>query len=793
MDMKSILTLLTLFLISLQAFADEQIVAKVKIPIPQGGLHETAIKHNLDIERGGPDFVFGYLTESEQSILRTEGISFDVVFGDYRQETAWVMSLFDFGEYHTHEEVVFFLDSVTTANPNICRLDTLGYSFEDRIIMGIRISDNPGVEEDEPEVRIMGAHHGDEKISVELPLYMIDLLTTGYGDDDLVTRLVNSTEIFIIPMVNPDGVTHNSRRNSRNQDINRDYLCPEGDYCPAGANNQNSFSEQETQAVRLDALANRYTLSLTMHAGATNINAVWNYDDGLHHSGQYHPTPDDDLVMFLSYGYAERNYTPGFYVTNGCDWYSTHGDANDFSYGWLSDIDWTIEISQVKTPPENQIEDFWIENVDAMLYIIDMADIGIRGVVTDSVTGEPLDATVRIVEGGFPFYTDPSVGDYHRPLLPGAYNIRVESPGYISAEIGPIDVYEGPAQRYDFQLAPAEMSILNIAVNDSAGGLPLEANISIRSAEVDTLFFFDGHPMTVTLDSDIYDITVFSPGYQPVFDHALLTGTVEKSYSLPAYSVELFSDDFEGDLDGWLFGGTNNFWGIADTGFYSQQSLEDSPGYYSSNSYNYARIDRIFDLTPCESAGIYFVEKHYFQPYYDFIFTQISTDGGSSWATLPDTLTGFSGAGWYDHFIPLDEYCGAGFDNVAFRYYLNSNSQITYDGVYIDCFYFGAVSSSSGIDNPVQLPEEIVLGQNYPNPFNASTSIIVSGNERAEYMDLEIYDILGRLIRTLEPISEKGNLYIWHGLDNSDNPVSSGIYFYRLSNDKETHRMTLLK
>ena len=81
--------------------------------------------------------------------------------------------------------------------------------------------------------------------------------------------------------------------------------------------------------------------------------------------------------MELSNGYFVRNSTPGFYITNGCDWYSTHGDANDYSYGYLSDIDWTIELSNTKTPPQSQIESYWLANKDAILYIIQNADMGI--------------------------------------------------------------------------------------------------------------------------------------------------------------------------------------------------------------------------------------------------------------------------------------------------------------------------------------------------------------------------------------------------------------------------------
>lgn len=783
--------ILTVLLSAPQLFADEPARAKLKIPIPQKDLQKIAYNYDLDIERGRADYLYGYVTDLERSKLDSAQIDYEVLFEDYRDETAWVHSLFDFGVYHTYEETAFYLDSVATANPEICHLDTLGSSIQGRLIMGIRIGDNPGVEEDEPEVRIMGAHHGDEKISVELPLYMIDYLARNYGVDTLVTRLVNEREILVIPMVNPDGVTNNFRYNARNQDLNRDYLCPEGDDCPANANYQRSFSEPETQAIREDALLNRYVLSLSLHSGATNINAVWNYDDGLHRNGEYHPTPDDNLIMDLSYEYADRNRTPGFYVTNGCDWYSTHGDANDFSYGYLSDIDWTIEISQVKTPPQDEIESFWLANREAMLFIIDAADFGVRGIVIDSVTGESLEATVRIEENGYPFSTDLLIGDFHRPLLPGAYLIRIESPGYISKEIGPVDVTEGPAQTYDIQLVPAEMASLIISAVDSSDGHYLSPFINVRSGHLDTVVFADAEPITLILQEDVYDIEILVPGYLPAFDHRFVAGNDYREYALKRFDSEMFIDDFEDGLSGWALGGMYDQWDLAERGYESDHSLEDSPGEYHANGRSWARVEQSFDLSSLANAGVYFLEEHYLQPYYDFLFVEISIDGGSNWLVLADTLTGFSTSAWRPHYLSLDDYCGEGFENVQFRFRFFSGPYMNYDGVYIDDFYFGGLSYPTDVGDMVELPAELELNQNYPNPFNSTTIITLKGNP-AVYPSVEIYDILGRMVRRLKNVNDRG-MYIWDGRDERGGPVSSGLYFYRISGRSTIRSMILLK
>jgi len=791
--MKKLMLLFVVVVFSAQAFADEPVRAKLKIPVPQSGLQEVINEYKLDIERGGPDYIFGYLTDSEQSILRGSGIQFEILYKDYREESAWIMSLFDFGEYHSHDEVMFFLDSVATANSEICRLDTLGESVNGRAIVGIRISDNPNQEENEPEVRIMGAHHGDERISVELPLYLIDYITTLYGNDMFITPLVNSTEIFIIPMVNPDGVSTVRRYNSHGIDINRNYLCPEGDDCPQGADSQHAFSEPETQAIRDDALANRYVLSLSLHSGATNINTVWNYDDGLHLNGNYHETPDDALIMSLSEHYASLNTTSGFYVTNGCDWYSTHGDANDFSYGWLSDIDWTIELSVPKTPPQNQIENYWLDNRDAMLYIIASAGIGIYGTVTDSTTSEPLDATVRILEGGKPVYTDPIIGDYHRPLLPGDYHLRVEAPGYISKEFGPFSVGNEPAHRYDFTLNRAQMVALDLAVVDTFSQQPLDAIVEIRSGQYDTLIAYSGSPISLELNADIYDINVSNSSFLPKSRHLLLAGFSNQEFTLVPFWTEVLADDFENGSGNWIFGGTQNHWGIASSGHNSDHSLQDSPGNYSSNTYSYAKTAGSFELSGYERAGIHFWERHELQPAYDYLFTEISTNGGTQWQILPDTLTGYADSRWRKHYVSLDDFCGQGFDNIVFRFRFFSGPSVNYDGVYIDDLYFGGYSSVTGIADNNPLPEKISLAQNYPNPFNSSTVISMSGIDLDNPPAVEIFDLLGRRVKILTPEECMNGQYLWSGIDNSGKPVSSGIYFYKISGQSQIRSMTLLK
>ena len=87
---------------------------------------------------------------------------------------------------------------------------------------------------------------------------------------------------------------------------------------------------------------------------------------------------------------------------------------------------------------------------------------------------------------------------------------------------------------------------------------------------------------------------------------------------------------------------------------------------------------------------------------------------------------------------------------------------------------------------------------NYPNPFNPTTTISFSTTESIENTELTIYNVKGQKIRTLYPFPNRGlgtKSVIWDGTDENNQPVSSGIYFYRLSigNGSSIKKMILMK
>jgi carboxypeptidase T len=92
--------------------------------------------------------------------------------------------------------------------PEIAKKFVIGKSYEGREITGIKISDNVKEDEEEPSALFMGAHHSREWISIEVPIAIAQYLLENYNSDSKIRELVDNNEIFIIPIVNPDGVEY---------------------------------------------------------------------------------------------------------------------------------------------------------------------------------------------------------------------------------------------------------------------------------------------------------------------------------------------------------------------------------------------------------------------------------------------------------------------------------------------------------------------------------------------------------------------------------------------------------
>jgi carboxypeptidase T len=115
------------------------------------------------------------------------------------------------GDYHSYSELEADLQGLERTFPQLARLFTIGVSLENRNIYALKISDNVARDEEEAEVLFLGCHHAREWISVEVPYLLARFLLEHYQTDAGVRRAVDHGEIWIVPLVNPDGLEYSIR------------------------------------------------------------------------------------------------------------------------------------------------------------------------------------------------------------------------------------------------------------------------------------------------------------------------------------------------------------------------------------------------------------------------------------------------------------------------------------------------------------------------------------------------------------------------------------------------------
>jgi len=410
----------------------------VEIPLQNRKALTQAVQLGLSLDDVSNSIARGIITEENLERLESAGFDVRILAHDVR-DLLPSLKLPGRGEYHDYDELTTELQSLASTYPNICRLHDIGTSIQGRTIWALEITDNPDLDEMEPEVRLIGCHHGNEDISVEVPLDICHYLLENYGVIPAVTDLVNNREIWLIPMMNPDGLMAGTRSNAAGVDLNRDY-----GYMREFGDLSGAYSQPETKAIRNNALDHNFCFSLTYHSGAEYINYLWNYTPVR--------TPDDTYIVELSNAYDSF---VDYGITEGYDWYQTKGDCNDWSYGAYGGMDWTIELSYDYEPPETQIDGILSDNRPAVLEFIDQALQGIGGVVTDETSGDPVDAMINIQQLDWPVFTQLPLGDFHRPLDTGTYMVVVSSPGYETSVTPGITVSEDQQTVVNVSLTPS--------------------------------------------------------------------------------------------------------------------------------------------------------------------------------------------------------------------------------------------------------------------------------------------------------------------------------------------------
>lgn len=295
--------------------------------------------------------------------------------------------------------------------PGIAKVYDIGDSWEttqgiaERDILAIKISDNVLVDEDEPEVLIMSLHHAREWVTSELVIELVTNITSSYGDDPRISWLVDNRELWIVPVVNPDGLEYALevdsmwRKNRRlnydatyGVDLNRNYNGSEngdplGAWGGAGTSHTPSdttycgeapFSEPETQAIRALAYAHDFQIGFDIHSYSELVMWPWGYTTNV--------TPDDRSLSDIGVRLAAIN---GYLPAQSVLLYPTTGDSIDWLYGGADVYSILFEIGTEFHPDrEDEVWGVINENMPALMLGIELA--GDRDLSSFYITHSPV-------------------------------------------------------------------------------------------------------------------------------------------------------------------------------------------------------------------------------------------------------------------------------------------------------------------------------------------------------------------------------------------------------------------
>lgn len=300
-------------------------------------------------------------------------------------------------KYRTYEQMVADMKDLAAKYPQLCKLVDLGDSWEkskgkaNRDIWGLRIGTS--APDTKPGVAFLGEHHARELVTSEITYMVAEHLLANYGKDADVTFAVDNREIWVVPMVNPDGhVLAEQGKDWRKStttayglstfgfgpegpgvDINRNYGYS-WDKAPAGSSKNPSdatfrgsapFSEPETQAMKALLTGHKFTYCMSYHSFSNAILWPWAYT---------HDAPADKRLAAVGNKLAK---IAGYKGEQSADLYVHGGTTNDWAYGELGIFTYTSEMGSYQDgfdPPFTKVAQFWKENLPGAMFMLKTAD-----------------------------------------------------------------------------------------------------------------------------------------------------------------------------------------------------------------------------------------------------------------------------------------------------------------------------------------------------------------------------------------------------------------------------------
>ncbi|MCK5051915.1 MAG: carboxypeptidase regulatory-like domain-containing protein [Candidatus Cloacimonetes bacterium] len=734
--------------------------------------------------------VYAYANQRELSNFNQLGYSYSLI-KPFQKSWDSVMAtskeeMRNWDSYPTYETYVDIMNQFAIDYPDICTVTNIGQSVEGRDILVAKISDNPNVEENEPEFFYTGQMHGNELVTFILLLHLIDYLTENYGTNDRITNIVDNIEIHINPLSNPDGtyaggnhtVWDATRNNANSIDLNRNFPDPEDGSHPDG-------NEWQPESIIMMDFAEEQTfvLSSNLHSGIELVNYPWDTWAQLSADDEWWQevchTYADTVHLYAPLGYMDE-FDNG--ITNGYAWFTMNGGRQDYMNCFQRCREMTLELADEKYLPESQLEAHWEYNRQSFLLYMEECLYGIRGVVTNT-SAEPLLAEITILNHDIDnseVFTDPDIGDYHRMLFPGTYDVKFNAFGYFPQTVQNVQIFDNNVVIQNIQLEESPQFTISGVVLNAFNSDPIEnAEVELLNTPLDPVITNEnGEYEILCVHEDSYEIQISAEGFataleeiavneqSTVFDFELYESETE---DFETGDFSSFSWEFAGDTD-WIIDNANPYEGI-----YSAKSGDINDNQESGLLIN---LETTFD------GNISFYRKTSSEAGYDYLKFYI--DG-----MFVERWSGNSDWGYSSYFVEAG--------NHVFKWEYDKDGDVSSgsDCAWLDYISFPPTGIAHASNENVLLKVKLI--SNYPNPFNPSTTIAFETNtQNIENTEIIIYNLKGQKVKVFNSFSNIGlgtSEVVWDGTDENNKQVSSGVYFYKLKsgNYMNTKKMLLLK
>jgi len=433
----------------------------------------------MSIDKVVGNRIFAYLSKQQFEYFQKLNYSYKVLETQDNSKAVTMATTIEqmgtWNRYPTHDVYMEMMNKFAATYPTLCKMQSIGRSVDGRDLLVLKISDNVQDDEAEPEVFYTATMHGDELLGYILMLRLADSLLKGYTPLAKTNNLVDNFEIYINPLANPDGtyssgnstISYPTRYNSNSEDLNRDFF---NFNTATEVFSEKSTVQPETKAMINFAKAHNFVLSANIHGGIEVVNFPWDvWTEGAY---DYHPHPDNKWFSRVSRAYAtsaQQNSPAGYIddldngITCGADWYYAYGTRQDYMNYFRHCREITLELHNTKELSASLLPAYWKYNKNSLINYIKEAAFGINGFVTDT-QGNPLSAKVEILQHDLDnsyVTTEPTNGDYYRPIESGVYDLKFSAEGYKDKIVEGVTAVNGQATRLDVELEKVQSSIVS--------------------------------------------------------------------------------------------------------------------------------------------------------------------------------------------------------------------------------------------------------------------------------------------------------------------------------------------